>query len=131
MTRLSVGLFGVVMALFPDRIRTAYEQFALKNPDECVRKPSYGPAIRVEGLVLAVTSLIGGRPFAWLMNLLGVAGVFAMFFPTRSLKLSSTVTFENPEEIEWRDGFSTVIRGFGALYVGLAVGAFLERHTDT
>ena len=50
MVRIAFVLLGLVTALFPTRVRETFEQLTLKNPGGMSSKPSFTPAIRVEGL---------------------------------------------------------------------------------
>lgn len=61
MARTIFGLLGVVMVLVPERVLETVEQLVLEKPDDCTARKSSIPAIRTEGALFALTSLIGGR----------------------------------------------------------------------
>ncbi|WP_435156451.1 hypothetical protein [Haladaptatus sp. DFWS20] len=63
------------------------------------------------------------------MNLLGVAGGVALFFPKQSLRFSTALTYEQPDTVTWNDGFIAAVRGFGVLYLVLAYSAFKKRRS--
>lgn len=130
MARVIFGLLGLVSALFPERVCKTYERIAIENPDECTARASFIPAIRTEGLMFAVVSLVGGTAYAWLMNLVGAAGALAVLFPEQSLTLQARVVYEQPDTVEWKERFTTVVRWFGVLYLVLALGAFRKRRSD-
>ncbi|WP_224333382.1 hypothetical protein [Haloprofundus halobius] len=130
MQRAIIGLLGLTLALFPERVREIYERLALDNPDDCVAKASFHPAIRTEGLLFVATSLLGGSAYAWQTNALGATGVVALLFPKRSLDFSAALTYEHPEAVEWRDGLVTAVRGFGILYVAVALSEAKKRRSE-
>lgn len=66
--------------MFPAKIRDFYERFAFENPEEVNAKPSVTPAIRVEGLLFVLVSMLGGKAYRASLYLLRVAGTVA-FFP--------------------------------------------------
>ncbi len=65
---------------FLAKIRDFYERFASENPEEVNAKPSVTPAIRVEGLLFVLVSMLGGKAYRASLYLLRVAGTVA-FFP--------------------------------------------------
>ncbi|WP_458190399.1 hypothetical protein [Haladaptatus sp. NG-WS-4] len=131
MYRTIIGLIGVIIALFPAKIRYLYEQFALKNPDEVNAKPWFTPAIRAEGIVFLLVSIAGGKAYTASMYVLGIAGAVALFIPKQALKLSEDYAYERPETIEWNEGLVTVIRCFGLVYLLIALSALFNRNRDT
>ena len=131
MSRTIIGLIGVIIALFPAKIRSFYEEFALKNPDEVNAKPWFIPAIRAEGLVFLIVSIAGGKAYTASMYVLGVAGAVALFIPKRALKLTENYAYDRPDTIEWNEGFVTVIRCFGLGYILIALSALFNRNRDT
>ncbi|WP_254524005.1 hypothetical protein [Natrinema caseinilyticum] len=130
MYRTIMGLIGVIIAVFPAKIRYLYEQFALKNPDEVNAKPWFTPAIRAEGIVFLLVSIAGGRAYTASMYVLGIAGAVALFIPKQALKLSENYAYERPETIEWNEGLVTVIRCFGLGYLLIALSALSNRNRD-
>jgi hypothetical protein len=120
MARVGFVLVGLVMALVPARVREAFEKLALKKSDEVSPSPSFTPAIRAEGVMFVVVSVLGGTVYRVSMYVLGLAGAIALFVPKRALRLSMNIAYENPETVEWKDGLVPVIRGFGVLYLLIA-----------
>ncbi|MEF8807634.1 hypothetical protein [Natronomonas sp.] len=131
MIRLLVGLLGVLTVLVPDRILGVFERLAVENPDESTIKPWVGPAMRAEGVGIAVASLAGGKAYAWMMNLTGVFGGVVLIFPDLYPRLAATFLYEQPEQVEWHDRFTTGIRLIGAFYVFMAARAFIRRRRST
>ncbi|WP_336136409.1 hypothetical protein [Natronomonas amylolytica] len=127
MIRLLVGFIGVLTALVPDRVLGVFERLALKNPDESIIKPWVGPAMRAEGVGIVVASLAGGKAYAWTMNLTGIFGGIVLAFPDLYPRLAATFLYEQPEQVEWHDRFTTDIRLIGAFYVFIAARAFNRR----
>jgi hypothetical protein len=60
MGRILIGLLGVLTTLFRSRIVEVFERLAIDDPGESAVKPWVGSAIRGEGVLVAVASLVGG-----------------------------------------------------------------------
>ncbi|AFZ72605.1 hypothetical protein [Natronobacterium gregoryi] len=131
MVRLLFGLLGALMALFPDGVREAYETAALEDPDASEPKPWLVSGIRAEGIVYALASTVGGKSYAWLLNVAGIAGVLAALFPKQYLETGAELAYEDADALEWRDGVVTAIRGIGALLVVLALLGARNRHNES
>ena len=131
MARLAFGPLGVVMALFPDAVLEAFEDVALENPEECTANPYIVPAIRAEGAVYALASVVGGRTYRWLLGIGGVAGVVVALFPDRYLEFGAELAYENPEDVAWNDDFVTAVRVLGVVLVLLALNAARPRGDGT
>jgi len=129
MTRASFVTLGVVEALFPARITDLYEKLAYENPDDGVRKEWLLSVVRAEGVVVAVVCLLGGRGYAWLLNLMGFAGAVAACFPSQYHDFATRLIYENPDEIESTDRFPMIIRGLGLLYVVICLRAWKRRRS--
>ncbi|WP_207891120.1 hypothetical protein [Natrarchaeobius oligotrophus] len=127
MSRLLFGAVGVLVALAPNAVIDAYEAVALENPHDCTAKPWLEPAVRAEGVVYALAGLAGGRSYAWVMNVAGVAGLVAALAPKRYLEFGAAVAYENGDEVVWKDGVTTAVRVLGAAFVVLAVRAAAGR----
>ncbi len=123
MARSLFGLLGAVVALFPAGARGAYEAIALENPGAVEPKPWLDAGIRAEGILYVLASVAGGRAYAWLLNVAGVAGALAALFPRQYLETGATLAYEDADALEWREGFVTAVRGIGVLLVLLALGA--------
>ncbi|MFB1063065.1 hypothetical protein [Natrinema sp. H-ect4] len=131
MTRVGFVLVGLIMALVPARVREAFEQLALKNSDKVSPRPSFTPAIRAEGVIFVVVSVLGGTAYRVSMYVLGLAGAIALFVPKRALQFSMNISYENPETVEWKDGLVPVIRGFGVLYLLISLDEVKNRSRET
>jgi hypothetical protein len=127
MIRALIGILGVLTAVFPNRIIEVFEAVAIENPDDCTRKPWIDPGIRIEGIVVAVVSVIGCRVYAWLMDLTGVFGAVVLFFPEAYRDFATTLLYEYPDEVEWNDQFTNRIRLIGAVYILLALWTYTKR----
>ncbi|MFD1687503.1 hypothetical protein [Halobellus litoreus] len=128
MIRTLVGVLGTLSALFPDEIVEIFEKLAIANPNEGTVSGWVRPAIRSEGVLIAVISFFDGRAYAWLMNL---TGAIVLLFPDLYRKFATAFLYERPELMEWNEGFSSGVRAIGALYVFLAAKTYRERHNDT
>jgi len=128
MARTLLAGLGIVMALFPDRVTDWYQRIAFEDPEAAVGKDWLPAAVRAEGLVIGLLALVGGRGYAWLLNLIGVAGGVVLLFPREYLDWGAGVAYRNPEEIEWVDWFPTLARGLGVLYVVGSLRAYKRRH---
>jgi hypothetical protein len=127
MAQTFVGLLGVFAALFPDRMIDVFEGLAVDNPGECSRTPWIRSGIRAEGVVVAAAGLIGGRPYARLMDLTGLFGAIVLLFPRLYREIAGALLYEEPDAVEWDDRLDGRVRLIGALYVLLAIGAFGRR----
>lgn len=127
MARLIVGILGVLTTLFPGRIIEVFERLAIDDPGDSAIKSWIGSAFRGEGVLVAVASLVGGRAYAWMMNLTGIFGVFVLVSPDLYRRFATAFLYERPEQIEWNDRFTTVVRFVGVFYVFLAARAFNRR----
>lgn len=130
MFRAVVGILGVVTTLFPERIIDVFEGVAIDNPGESVTKPWTGAWIRAEGIVVTIVSLVGGRAFHRMTDLMGVFGVIVLTFPRLYHRFASAFLYENPDEIDWNSRFTSSVRIIGALYVLLAIRAFTKRRDN-
>ena len=131
MARVGFVLVGLVMALVPARVREAFEKLALKKSDEVSPSPSCTPAIRTEGVIFVVVSVLGGTVYRVSMYVLGLAGAIALFVPKQALRFSMNIAYENPGTVEWKDGLVPVIRGFGVLYLFIALNEVKNRSRET
>jgi hypothetical protein len=131
MVRILIGIVGVVTALFPDEIAALFEKLAIANPGEGSMRTGVNPAIRSEGILVAVISLLGGRSYAWMMNLTGAFGAAVFLFPDLYRNFATTLLYERPDSIEWNERFTSVVRIIGAVYVFLAVKTYRDRRKDT
>ncbi|MFC6987763.1 hypothetical protein ACFQJD_01610 [Haloplanus sp. GCM10025708] len=131
MARFGFVIVGLVMALVPARVREAFEELALKTSDEVSPRPSFTPAIRAEGVMFVVVSVLGGAVYRVSMYVLGLAGAIALFVPKQALRFSMNIAYENPETVEWKDRLVPVIRGFGVLYLLIALNEVKNRSRET
>jgi len=131
MARVCFVLVGLVMSLVPARVRETFERLAFNRSDETSPSPSFTPAIRAEGVIFVAVSLLGGTVYRVSMYVLGLAGAVALFVPKQALRFSMNIAYENSEAIEWKDGLVPVIRGFGVLYLLIALNEVKNRSRET
>ena len=129
MFRPVVGLLGVLSALFPDRILALFERIAIERSDDAIRS-WLSSGIRAEGVVVTFASLVGGRAYAWMMNLTGAFGILILLAPRLYREFATRVLYVEPGEIEWNDRFTTGLRVIGFVYLGMAVVEFAARRSD-
>jgi hypothetical protein len=127
MTRLLIGLLGVLAALFPDGMVDIFERLAIKNSETATTRSWLESAIRSEGLIITLASLAGGRAHAWLMNLTGVFGAIVVVSPDLYRTFATALLYEDPDAVEWNDRFNKGLRAIGVLYVLIAVRAYRNR----
>lgn len=126
MIRALLGLVGIVLALVPGRIIGLYEILAIENPDQCPPKGWVDPAIRAEGIGLAILALSGGRAYTTFMKFVGAVGVVAFFFPKQYAAFGFGIAWKQSDSIEWKSGFFQGMRVMGAFSVLLAHRALKE-----
>lgn len=127
MVRPLIGLLGVLSALLPDRIIDVYEAALIESPGESPTKSWISSGIRIEGVLVAGASLIGGRAYAWMMNLTGVFGVVLLLSPRLYREFATELLYEEPERVTWHEQFTTILRVIGFVYVFFAARAFNQR----
>lgn len=130
MLRAVVGILGVLTALFPDRILDVFETVAIENPDESATKSWVRSGIRVEGLVVTIASIIGGRVYGRMMAFTGMFGAIVLLFPRLYRRFAITLLYEHPDKVEWNHRFTDGVRIIGALYVLFALRAFIKRRAS-
>jgi hypothetical protein len=123
MYRVLLFVLGIVVALFPDGVRRQYERLAFENPDECTPRPSFSTAIRTEGLLFVLVSVLGGTAYRATLFLFGLAGGIAFLVPERALGFSLKVSYDRPETLEWNEHLIPVIQLVGVGCVLLVVAA--------
>jgi hypothetical protein len=121
MARYLLTALGAGMALFPNRILRGYERVAFENPDDATAKPWLPAAIRAEGVLCVLLCAFGGAAYATFVRLVGVVGLVVACVPRRYLGWGGRLAYERPEELRWREGFVTAVRGLGVLLVALAI----------
>ena len=131
MLRAFIGVLGAITALVPDKIVALFETLAMANPGEGTLRAWINPTIRSEGILVAMISLLGGRPYAWMMNLTGAFGAVVLVFPGLYRKFATTFLYERPDSIEWNEQFTTGVRIIGAVYVFLAAKTYRNRRKET
>lgn len=130
MVRPLVGIVGVLTALFPDRIIDIFETTSIENVDEITIKPWVSSVMRTEGILVAGASLVGRRPYAWLMTLTGFFGAILLLFPQLYRRFAAGFLYEEPDQVKWNEQFTTGVRIIGGLYILVAASAFTQRRTD-
>ena len=130
MARRLLGVLGVLAAVLPDRMVDVFETVAIENPEECTTRPWVRPGIRLEGVAIVVASVVGGRAYAWLMNLAGVFGAVVVLFPQVYREVAVPLLYENPGEVEWNDRATDGVRVIGVVYVLVARRAARKRRVD-
>lgn len=130
MARVLVGILGVLAALFPDRMVDVFESVAVDNPEECSTRGWLESGIRAEGVLVVAASLVGGRAYAWLLNLTGAFGAVLVLFPQVYRELATSLVYDRPEDVEWNERFTEGVRAVGVLYLLLAIRAYAKRRDE-
>jgi len=128
MLRQFLGALGVLTTLVPDRIVDVFEAVAVENPEETTVHSWFSPLIRVEGVVIALAALRGGRLYAWLMNVSGIFGAVLLFLPRLYEQIAGPLVYEDPESVKWNEHLTGGVRVIGAVYVLLALLDRRRRH---
>jgi len=131
MLRTLTAVLGAVTALFPDETVVLFERLAIETPGERARRPWVTPAIRSEGVLIAVISLVGGRAYAWMTNLTGAFGAVVLVSPDLYRKFASALLYERPDSVDWNERFTVVVRIIGAVYLMVAASAYRNRRKST
>ena len=129
MIRPLLGLGGIVLALAPARVIEVYEHLAMENPDESTPKGWVAPAIRAEGVFLAILALTGGRAYAAVLKFVGAVGVAAFVCPRQYAEFGFGMAWDRSDSIEWKSGFFGVVRVLGVFSVFLAYLALRGQRT--
>jgi hypothetical protein len=127
MIRTLLGVLGVALALFPDRVLEWYEGVAFEAPEAATAKPWVPNAIRVEGILYALLCVTGGAAYAWLVRLVAAVGAVVAVVPRRYLDIGGRIAYEQPSELRWREEFVTAVRGLGVVCVALGLRALRNR----
>lgn len=131
MIRSLVGLLGLLAALFPAAMVDVFESLAVENADDCPTKPWISSAIRAEGIVVALASLIGGRPYVWMLNLTGIFGAVVLVVPDLYRSVATGLLYTDPTRVQWNRRFTQGVRLIGLAYVLLAISAATgRRHSE-
>jgi|AntRauMinimDraft_4_1070384.scaffolds.fasta_scaffold04962_2 hypothetical protein len=127
MIRTIIGVLGGLTALVPDRIVDTFERVAVENADEVEPRSKLLPTLRAEGVFIVAIALIGGRAYAWTMYVTGAFGAVLLTAPRLYRAIAARFVFDDPDAVEWNDGFDRVLRLVGALYVLLGLRELRRR----
>lgn len=130
MFRPLVGLLGVLSALFPERILALFEGVAIENADDAAIEQWLSNGIRIEGVVVTLASVVGGRAYAWMMNLTGAFGVLLLLAPRLYRAFATRVLYDSPSDVEWNDRVTTGLRVIGFGYLAMAVVEYAKRRGE-
>ncbi|MFC5277765.1 hypothetical protein ACFPM1_03130 [Halorubrum rubrum] len=126
MIRAILGLVGALAALFPDRAVDAFETVVLEEAGS-EAKPWVGSAVRAEGVLAVAAGLLGGRAYAWLVNVTGVFGLVVFAVPRAYRAFAARLLYEEPDDVRWADRSTPVFRAVGATYALVALREFRRR----
>jgi len=127
MLRAIIGVLGGLTALVPDRIVDAFEGLAVDNPDEVEPRSGIAAAVRAEGVAVVAIALVGGRAYAWTMYLTGAFGALLFALPRSYRAIAARFLYDDPDAVEWNEGFDSVFRLVGAVYVLFGIRALRRR----
>ncbi|ELZ96727.1 hypothetical protein C440_03098 [Haloferax mucosum ATCC BAA-1512] len=85
----------------------------------------------MEGLVLLVGGLLGGTPFARLLDILGAVGAIALTVPRRYLAFGGTLGYHASSDVEWNSQFVAVVRLLGGVVLLSAIRSRNRRGDET
>lgn len=77
--------------------------------------------------LVAVISLLGGRSYAWTVDLTGASGAVVLVVPDLYRRFASALLYARSDAIEWVERFTTAGRIIGAVHVILAAKAYRNR----
>ncbi len=130
MSRALFASLGALLIVFPRRIVDAYEQLTQTGSEETTRKPWVVTVSRIEGGILLIASLLGGRAYLGMMQVIGAFGAMAASKPRRYLDWGTRMAYDQPETVEWEPRFVQLVRWLGITYVLLAIHAWWQ-HRQT
>lgn len=125
--RLFLAVVGFITALVPEKMIGLFEDGFIENPDEVTRSSTGASAIRAEGILVVVASVLGGRAYAAMWYITGLAGSILIVFPQGYRRFANAVIFEDGSTVEWREGYTRVVRAIGALYLLLCIWQWRKR----
>ncbi len=118
------------MALFPKEFLALMQRLAVDNPDAFAERGWVAPYVRLEGLVVTVVCLAGGRVYEVFMKYIGVAGAFMLLAPRQYVEFGNRLAYSGSDPFEWRRRYLPGVRACGAFLVLLAIRA-LRRSDGT
>ena len=121
MIRSFLGLLGILTAAIPTRIVTVFERVAVEDSGGSSINPWLVSCLRIEGLVITIAAVLGGRIYTWTLNLTGVFGAILFCVPRLYEKIAGKVVYTDPKSVEWDDRLTDRVRMIGLLYVLLAL----------
>lgn len=129
--RLIIGVLGVITTLFPDRVIDVFEEVAITNSNDSSTRSWFHSSIRAEGVLITVACLLGGRLYAGMMNLTGLFGAIVLLFPDVYRKVATALMYEQPNQVEWNEQFTSGIRFVGAVYLFVAIRSYKKRRSNS
>ena len=129
--RLIIGVLGAITALFPDRIIGVFEEVAISDSGDTSTRLWFRSAIRAEGILITAACLFAGRLYAGMLNLTGLFGAVVVLFPDIYRKIATTVMYDQPDQVEWNNRVTPVVRLIGVVYIIIAIRAFKQRQSKS
>jgi len=126
-----IGVLGAITALFPNHIIDVFEEVAISDSGDASTRSRFRSSIRVEGILITIACLLGGRLYAGMLNLTGLFGAVVVLFPDMYRKIATTLIYDQPHKIEWNDRFTPVVRLIGVVYILMAIRAFKKRQSKS
>ncbi|UTF52284.1 hypothetical protein [Natronosalvus rutilus] len=66
-----------------------------------------------------------------MMNLTGLFGAVVLLFPDVYRKLTTTLMYDQPDQVEWNERLTPGIRIIGAFYLLMAIRSFKKSRVNT
>lgn len=129
--RLVIGVLGAITALFPDRIIAVFEEVAISDSGDASTRLWFRSSIRVEGILITAACLFPGRLYAGMLNLTGLFGTVVVLFPDIYRKIATTMMYDRPDQVEWNNRFTPLVRLIGVVYIIMAIRALKQRQSKS
>ena len=141
MFRQILAVLGGLVALAPHRTLAAFETVAVDvDADDAARseaadvptlRPWVPSLVRTKGVMLVLAALAGGRVYRVLIGVIGVGGGIVATFPRRYQRFATRLIFEDPDQVQWHERSTPLLRAIGALYVAIALDSRRSEASST
>jgi hypothetical protein len=99
------------------------QDLAIDNPDAFTERRWLTPTVRVQGVLMLVACLVGGRPYRAFMTYAGLEGATMLLLPRQYVEFGNGVGYDGTDPFEWKPRYLPGVRACGALLVVLALRA--------
>lgn len=130
MMRLFLAIVGLITAIVPEKMVGMFEDAFIENPEDARRSATSLRAIRAEGVLVLIASVLGGRAYTAMWYITGIAGSILVVVPQAYRIFANAVIFEDPSLVRWHPGYTRVVRAIGLMYVVLCIWQWRNRRDN-